>query len=79
MRTFDLSPLLQSAIGFDDMFGLDQNGLEDRQKEPSYPHYNIEKTGEDQYLISMALAGFSQEDLSITVEGDTLFIEDKVA
>lgn len=77
MRTFDLSPLLQSAIGFDDLFGLGQNRFGRGAKELTYPPYNIEKTEEDKYLISMALAGFTQDDLSITVEGDTLFIEGK--
>lgn len=81
MRSFDLSPFLHSAIGFDNLFDI--NGFSDRAtgtlttKAQSFPPYNIEKLDDDRYLISMALAGFSQEDLTVVAEGDTLIIEGK--
>lgn len=80
MRTFDLSPFLHSAIGFDSLF--DRSGLTDldaTSKAQSFPPYNIEKLDEDAYRITMALAGFTQDDLTVTVEGDTLIIEGKAS
>ena len=63
MRTFDLSPLYRSTVGFDRMFNLlDQvTGVE----APTYPPYNIERTGENAYRITVAVAGFSEGELSI--------------
>ena len=85
MRTFDLSPFLHSAIGFDNLFdfgGL--TGLNDEQntgsfttKAQNFPPYNIEKLDEDAYSITMALAGFAEDELTVTVEDDTLIIEGK--
>jgi molecular chaperone IbpA len=69
MRHFDLSPLYRSTVGFDRLFNLiDQAaGLE---AVPSYPPYNIERTGENSYRITVAVAGFSENDLAIeTKEG----------
>jgi molecular chaperone IbpA len=64
MRQLDLSPLYRSTIGFDRLFNLvDQAaGFE---AVPSYPPYNIERTAEDTYRITVAVAGFSEKDLSI--------------
>lgn len=72
MRTFDLSPLYRSTVGFDRMFNLlDQvTGAE----APSYPPYNIERTGENDYRITVAVAGFSEQDLSIESRENTLTI-----
>ena len=78
MRTFDLTPLLQSAIGFDDIFRWTDNLGRIDQAERAYPPYNIEKTGENEYRISMALAGFGEDDLSITLEDDVLSVSGKV-
>jgi len=65
MRTFDFAPLYRSTIGFDRMLSLlDQPGGVEGSV-PSYPPYNIERTGENTYRISVAVAGFSQADLSI--------------
>jgi molecular chaperone IbpA len=71
MRTFDLTPLYRSAIGFDRLASL----LEDST--PSYPPYNIELVGEDQYRIVMALAGFDRSEIDITAERDSLIVVGK--
>ncbi len=73
MRQFDLSPLYRSTIGFDRLFNMiDQAaGFE---AAPTYPPYNIERTGETAYRISVAVAGFSAKDLSIEAKENTLTI-----
>jgi len=73
MRQFDLSPLYRSTIGFDRLFSMiDQAaGLE---AAPSYPPYDIERTGENAYRISIAVAGFAEKDLSIETKENTLTI-----
>jgi molecular chaperone IbpA len=72
MRTFDLAPLYRSTVGFDRLFSLlDQvTGVEG----PTYPPYNIERTGENAYRISVAVAGFTEADLSIEAKENTLTI-----
>ena len=74
MRTIDFSPLYRTAIGFDHLASLLDASIRSDQKRPTYPPYNIELTGEDQYRITMAIAGFEQPDLSIEVEGNTLTV-----
>ncbi len=69
MRTFDLTPLYRSAIGFDRLASL----LEQRA-EPSYPPYNIELVSEDKYRIVMAIAGFTRDEVEIVSERDTLTV-----
>src|ERR1043166_5652656 len=73
MRTFDLTPLYRSTVGFDRLFSLlDQaTGFESA---PSYPPYNIERTGENAYRITVAVAGFAEPELSIEVKENTLTI-----
>ncbi|WP_119458713.1 Hsp20 family protein [Rhodospirillaceae bacterium SYSU D60014] len=75
MRTFDFdfAPLYRSAIGFDRMMDLVQSTL---QSEPSdnYPPYNIEKTGEDAYRITLAVAGFGLNELTLTQQQNTLLV-----
>jgi molecular chaperone IbpA len=75
MRNYDLSPLYRSTVGFDRLFSmLDQvTGLD--QASPSYPPYNIERTGENAYRISVAVAGFSEAELSIETRENTLSIK----
>jgi molecular chaperone IbpA len=74
MRTFDFAPLYRSTIGFDRMLSmLDQPGGVESSA-PSYPPYNIERTGENAYRISVAVAGFSQADLSIEAKENRLTI-----
>jgi molecular chaperone IbpA len=73
MRHFDLSPLYRNTVGFDRLFSmLDQFVSVDAA--PSYPPYNIERTGENAYRISVAVAGFTQADLSIEVKENVLTI-----
>ncbi|MPR12930.1 Hsp20 family protein [Microvirga tunisiensis] len=74
MRTFDFTPLYRSTVGFDRMLSLlDQPGGVEGSV-PSYPPYNIERTGENAYRISVAVAGFSQADLSIEAKENRLTI-----
>ena len=74
MRTFDFAPFYRSTVGFDPMLSLlDQlSGIEGSA--PSYPPYNIERTGEDAYRISVAVAGFANADLSIETKENRLMI-----
>ncbi len=74
MRTFDLSPLYRSTIGFDRLFslmdqlpGADGNGQ-------GYPPYNIERTGDNAYRISMAVAGFGEGDIDIEAKENVLTV-----
>ena len=74
MRTFDLAPLYRSTVGFDRLFNLfDQLGGVEGQA-PSYPPYNIERTGENAYRITVAVAGFTEGDLSLETRENTLTI-----
>ena len=73
MRTYDFSPLYRSAIGFDrlaEMFDSAQRA----DAQSSYPPYNIVLTGEDKYQITMAVAGFGQDEIDIETVNDTLKI-----
>ena len=75
MRNFDLSPLYRSTVGFDRLAGmLDQAMQGEGQSAPTYPPYNIEKTGEDAYRITLAVAGFGEDDLNIEVKDQGLTI-----
>jgi molecular chaperone IbpA len=74
MRHYDLSPLYRSTVGFDRLFSmLDQLPGVD-QSTPSYPPYNIERTGDNAYRITVAVAGFSESELSIETRENTLSI-----
>ncbi|MDF2996816.1 MAG: heat shock protein Hsp20 [Xanthobacteraceae bacterium] len=73
MRSFDLSPLYRSTVGFDRLFSLlDQVGGVDVGN--TYPPYNIERTGENAYRITVAVAGFTEAELGIEVKENTLSI-----
>src|SRR5215216_5346940 len=74
MQTFNFAPFYRSTVGFDRLFStLDQlGGME--SPAPSYPPYNIERTGENAYRISVAVAGFTDADLSIEAKENTLTI-----
>lgn len=80
MRTIDFTPVFRSTVGFDRMARLmdDMMRAGDAGNVPTYPPYNIEKLGEDDYRITMAVAGFGEGDLDITVEDTTLVISGKV-
>ncbi len=69
MRTYDFSPLFRSTVGFDRLFDLLDSGTR-----PDWPPYNIEKRGEDQYRISMALAGFGQDEIELVQQGNVLTV-----
>jgi molecular chaperone IbpA len=73
MRNFDFSPLYRSTVGFDRLFALlDQySGVEGA---PTYPPYNIERTGENAYRISIAVAGFGENELSVETRDNTLTV-----
>jgi molecular chaperone IbpA len=74
---FDLTPLYRSTIGFDRLAQMldDAAGFET----PAYPPYNIERVGEDEYRITMAVAGFGQGDINIEVKGNALTVTGKKA
>jgi len=78
MRNFDLSPLFRSSIGFDRMTRLLDAATRMDDSAFSYPPYNIEKTGENAYRITMAVAGFGEDDLNITVQENSLVISGKL-
>ena len=74
MRSYDLAPLYRSTVGFDRLFSLmDQLGAFE-QATPSYPPYNIEKLSESEYRISLAVAGFTEAELTIQFEANSLVI-----
>lgn len=76
---FDLSPLFRSTVGFDRLPRLMDAAMRVDESALSYPPYNIEQVGEDRYRITMAVAGFSDSDLTVTVEDDLLLIAGKIA
>lgn len=77
MRTIDFSPLFRSSVGFDRMQRLMDAAMRTDEGNLSYPPYNIESCGENAYRITMAVAGFDQEDLDVTVKENTLTISGK--
>ncbi len=73
MRHFDLSPLYRQTVGFDRLFNLlDQTG--GVETSPSYPPYNIERMGEDAYRVTLAVAGFAREELTVETRENTLAV-----
>jgi molecular chaperone IbpA len=78
MRTFDLTPFYRSTVGFDRLFSLLDQATSDGSS--GYPPYNIERTGDNAYRISVAVSGFAQGELSIVAKENTLTIKgEKVA
>ncbi|MFD0915365.1 Hsp20 family protein [Pseudahrensia aquimaris] len=75
MRHVDFSPLYRSTVGFDRLFSLLDSMGQPEQSAPAYPPYNIERTGEDQYRITMAVAGFAEADLEIESKENTLLVK----
>ena len=74
MSAFDFSPFFRSTVGYDRMFDL----LDSASREDSgYPPYNIEKTGEDAYRITMAVAGFGPDDLTVVAQDNVLTVAGK--
>ncbi len=79
MRSYDLAPLWRSTVGFDRMLDLLDEAARWTGEEQHYPPYNIERTGEDEYRISLALAGFVPEEINITAEQNVLTVEGRKA
>jgi molecular chaperone IbpA len=75
MRSYDLSPLFRSTVGFDRMGRLLDSAFQ--AETPTYPPYNIEKVGDDAYRITMAVAGFGEDDLEVTQKGSQLVVSGK--
>src|SRR5450755_1335560 len=73
MRTYDLTPFYRSTVGFDRLFSLLDRAVPEGS--PSYPPYNIERTGDNDYRITVAVSGFSQGELSIVAKENTLTIK----
>ena len=76
MNAIDFSPLFRSAIGFDRLARLMDNAR-NVSDATGYPPYNIEKTGDDSYVLTMAVAGFSEADIEITAQDNTLTVSGK--
>jgi molecular chaperone IbpA len=77
MRNFDFAPLYRSTVGFDHLRPLLNAVTRSESNAPSYPPYNIELIDKDQYRISMAVAGFTEEELDINVEKQFLTVKSK--
>lgn len=73
MRSVDLSPLYRATVGFDRMMNL--LDATPRAEDGGYPPYNIEKTGDNAYRITMAVAGFGEQDIDVTVQESRLIIK----
>jgi molecular chaperone IbpA len=73
MRSYDLTPFYRSTVGFDRLFSLLDRATPDGS--PGYPPYNIERTGENGYRITVAVSGFAQNELSIVAKENTLVIK----
>ena len=74
MRTFDLSPLYRSTVGFDRLFNLLDTVAGGETAQP-YPPYNIERTGQNPYRVTMAVAGFGEGDLDIQAKENVLTVK----
>lgn len=79
MRTYDLSPLYRSTVGFDRLASIMDNVLSADSSQNGYPPYNIEKTDEDAYRITIAVAGFTEDELSIEAKDGQLIVSGKKA
>jgi molecular chaperone IbpA len=74
MRSFDLAPLYRATVGFDQIADLMDRVMSTEATQTSYPPYNIEKTGEQAWRISLAVAGFSDEDLTVELRENALLV-----
>lgn len=79
MRSFDFAPLYRATVGFDQMADLMDRVLANDVQSQTYPPYNIEKTAEDAYRISIAVAGFADQDLSVEVKDQALVVSARKA
>ncbi len=74
MRTFDLAPLYRATVGFDQMADLMDRVLSDNSGAQTYPPYNIEKTGDDSWSIEIAVAGFTDDELTVEQRENALVV-----
>jgi molecular chaperone IbpA len=74
MTSFDFAPLYRSTVGFDHLAALLDSVANSDRNQPSYPPYNIELFDKDQYRITMAVAGFTEDEISIVCENNTLTV-----
>ena len=74
MRSFDLAPLYRATVGFDQIADLMDRAMSSDVSQPNYPPYNIEKTADDAWRISIAVAGFADEDLSVELRENALLV-----
>ena len=79
MRTFDLAPLYRSTVGFDRLFSMLDQVARFEGNGSTYPPYNIERTGENAYRITVAVAGFSESEITIEAKENTLTIKGEKA
>ena len=79
MRNFDLAPLYRATVGFDQIADMMDRVLSADVNQPTYPPYNIEKTADDAYRISIAVAGFADNDLSVEVKDGALVVSARKA
>lgn len=75
MTTFDFSPLFRSTVGFDRLMNLLESSTQWAESGNGYPPYNIERTGEDTYRITLAVSGFGEDDLAIEARESLLVVE----
>lgn len=79
MNAYDLSPLFRSTVGFDHLSQLIDSAFKMDERGPSYPPYNIAKLSEDDYEITMAVAGFKESELTITAQQNTLVVSGAIS
>lgn len=79
MRTFDLAPLYRATVGFDQIADLMDRVLTNDVAQPTYPPYNIEKIADDAWRISIAVAGFADDELTVEVRENALIVAAKKA
>lgn len=77
MRNFDFAPLYRATVGFDEIANMMDRVLSSDLSQPTYPPYNIEKTADDAYRISVAVAGFADNDLSVEMKEGQLIVAAK--
>ena len=79
MTTYDFAPLWRSTVGFDRLFDMLEDDAFRVASEQNYPPYNIERTGEDSYEVTLAVAGFTQDEITITADQNVLTVEGRKA
>jgi len=79
MTNYDLSPFWRSTVGFDRLFNMLEDDTFRVASEQNYPPYNIERTGEDSYEVTLAVAGFTPDEITVTAEQNVLTVEGRKA